>query len=64
MSAVIAGYDPACRYVQRDPGELPLHVCTNREGAMVQPGQDCFYEARTQLRELSKARAVLREAGS
>lgn len=61
MAAVIVGYDPSCRYVQRDPGELPLHVCTNREGEMVLPGQDCWYEARRQFLNLAGVRARLEE---
>lgn len=60
MSAVIVGYDPVCRYATADPAELPLHVCVTRDGEMVRPGQDCFYEAAVQLRELAKVREALR----
>lgn len=42
------GWDPDCRFVRDHP---ELHVCTNRDGVPVRPGQSCWHEARAQLNE-------------
>lgn len=54
------GFDPQCRFAATG-FELGLHVCTNNQGRLVQPGQRCFTETRQQVREQNDIGRVVAE---